>query len=432
MTATLVVCPECGSPVAPGRLSCQSCGTLLASVVGSTHRYSPPVVDPMLPEVDEDRPLASARRADGEADLVATTIPPANLVEAQPPVPPTQPAKRTPRRLPRPRSATPAAAAPAATPSTAVDLEAQASIFGPVPTVAPPILQSWAGSAGSAGSTSGDPSTAVATVTAASTASVKTTASRQPRPPRNQPTVASTAHTNGSTAIGTSNVAVAAPAGSVAGSYLAPSATYAAPVVDRPAEARSTRPRAAGAPTAPPGTAPAVAPTWPSPTSPVAPAGDQNGSFASRGSTATAAPTAAVAGATTTRRMSDWLVIGGATLAIFSFVLPWATDGVFGSKGIGYTAEWGLANLGHLFLVVTALAILLLHVFANSVPVWIRSGVLPTAVGGLLGGLAFAYYARPFGGGTGVAVLLAGAVLLLVGGAVASRPERNEAAAPSV
>ena len=108
-----------------------------------------------------------------------------------------------------------------------------------------------------------------------------------------------------------------------------------------------------------------------------------------------------------------------------SFVLPWATDGVLGSNGIGYTAQWGLANGGHLLLIAAAAIVLLLHLGSSPVPGWVRSSVLPLAVGGLLAGLAFAYYARPFGGGSGVAVLLAGAVLLLVGGLLASRPGRN-------
>jgi hypothetical protein len=81
---------------------------------------------------------------------------------------------------------------------------------------------------------------------------------------------------------------------------------------------------------------------------------------------------------------------------------------------------------------VAAAVVLVLQLVQNPVPGWIRSSVLPIAVGGLLGGLAFAYYARPFGGGTGVAVLLAGAVLLVVGGVAASRAERNETSVPTV
>jgi Flp pilus assembly protein TadB len=152
---------------------------------------------------------------------------------------------------------------------------------------------------------------------------------------------------------------------------------------------------------------------------------------ASNGTIAAGRGTTAQAG-DTGRSIAEWLVIGGSTLAIVSFVLPWATDGVLGSNGIGYTAQWGLANGGHLVLIVATSILLLLHLGSTPVPGWIRTSVLPLAVGGLLAGLAFAYYARPFGGGTGVAVLLAGAVLLLVGGVAASRPGRNVAGVSSV
>jgi hypothetical protein len=134
----------------------------------------------------------------------------------------------------------------------------------------------------------------------------------------------------------------------------------------------------------------------------------------------------------TARRVADWLVIGGSVLAIVSFVLPWATDGVIGSFGTGFTADWGLANPGHLLLIAAAIAVLLLHAIDNPVPDWFRSGALPLLVGGVLAGLAFAYYARPAGGGAGVAVLLAGAVVLIVGGMLASRPERHESSTPTV
>ena len=139
MTATSVVCPDCGSPVAPGRLSCQSCGTLLASVVGSSRREPWAATPASLPEIDEDRPLASARapEPDHTPAPVSTTA-----VEA-PPAP-----KRGPRRLTRPKApSAPAAPAKAryvksapADPMPPID---QTALFGPVPTVAPPILQSW-------------------------------------------------------------------------------------------------------------------------------------------------------------------------------------------------------------------------------------------------------------------------------------------------
>ena len=393
MTATSVVCPECGSPVAPGRLSCQSCGTLLASVVGSDRRPSWTPASSTLAEIDEDLPLASALGDDGAA------IAPAVVADVAEPAPAP---KRGPRRLSRPKPATPAApAAPAKaryvkSPPDDVPPPDPTSLFGPVPSVAPPILHDWSEDAG------GSNGVAVAAAPVAAAPALAPAAALAPLPP----------------AVRQQRPVGTAP---VPGSYLAPSATYVAPIASRPAP----MPPAAPAATA-----------WPSSRAPLpAAAANGNGAY---GATAPAAgalvasATAPAADAATGRGLSDWLALGGSVLVIISFVLPWATDGVIGSRGTGFTADWGLANPGHLILIVAAIAVLVLQVVDNPVPVWVRSAALPLIVGGILTGLAFAYYARPSGGGSGVAVLLAGALLLLVSGVLASRPQRNGAGAPTV
>jgi hypothetical protein len=382
MTATSVVCPECGSPVAPGRLSCQGCGTLLASVVGSERRPSWTGASSDAADIDEDRPIASARSGDPlpEPDPVPE-VAVATAVAAEP-APAT---KRGPRRLTRPK--VPAAPSKAryvkgspADPVPPVDTEA---LFGPVPNVAPPILHDWAD--------------APAAPNGAAPAAANG---------------AATATTNGSASARAAGAA--ATAAPLAGAYLAPSATYVAP----PIATRSA--------VAPP---PAV-PAWPAAPGSPAPATASGGNGASSIATAAAAPAASEQ--VTARRVADWLIIGGSVLAIVSFLLPWATDGVIGSFGTGFTADWGLANPGHLLLIAAAVAVLLLHTFDNPVPDWFRSGALPLLLGGVLAGLAFAYYARPAGGGAGVAVLLAGAVVLIVGGMLASRPQRHVSGAPTV
>lgn len=371
MTATSVVCPECGSPVAPGRLSCQSCGTLLASVVGSGR---PPIwatASAELPEIDEDRPIASARPPE-------TSPGPAPVAE-----PATAP-KRAPRRLPRPKPVAPTAPTKGrfvknllSDPAPPID---QAALFGPVPSVAPPILHDW---------------------------------SDRPTDPA------------AASAMPTAQRAAGSGDGPLAGAYLAPSATYAAPVAVGQVVERAPRPSQPGLaqPT------PTAAPAWPSVLQPAAVA-SYGGNGASGAPSTAGAPAKAAAGVA--RRLSDWLVIGGSTLAIVSFVLPWATDGVIGAVGSGYLANWGLANPGHLLLVAAAVAVLLLELVDNSVPAWFRSGALPLLVGGIMAGLAFAYYARPAGGGAGVAVMLAGALVLIGGGLMASRPGRHESGSPGV
>ena len=271
------------------------------------------------------------------------------------------------------------------------------SLFGPVPTVAPPILHDWSEDAGASNGVAVPPApVAAASLVAAPALAPRTPAVRQQRP------------------VGTAPVP---------GSYLAPSATYVAPIASRPVP----MPPAAPAATA-----------WPSASRAPLPAGAANGNGAygatapAAGALVASAATAPVADAATGRGLSDWLALGGSVLVIISFVLPWATDGVIGSRGTGFTADWGLANPGHLILIVATVAVLVLQVVDNPVPVWVRSAALPLIVGGILTGLAFAYYARPSGGGSGVAVLLAGALLLLVSGVLASRPQRNGAGAPIV
>jgi hypothetical protein len=369
MTATSVVCPECGSPVAPGRLSCQSCGTLLASVVGSGR---PPLwasASAELPEIDEDRPLASARPLDpssgpsaGAEPTTATRRAPRRLPRTKAPAEPAVPAKARYVKNPRPDPAPP------------ID---QTALFGPVPSVAPPILHGW----------SDGP-----------------------------------AHPVGASEPAAPTAGRAAPGASaaLAGAYLAPSATYAAPIADVVASRAPWRAQ----PTLTP------APAGPSALQPAAPALAYGGNGASGAPSTTAAPAKPAAG--TARRLSGWLVIGGSTLAIVSFVLPWATGGVIGAEGSSYLANWGLANPGHLLLIAAVVAVLLLELVDSPVPGWFRSGALPLLVGGIMAGLAFAYYARPAGGGAGVAVMLAGGLVLIGGGLTASRPDRNGPGSPSV
>ena len=364
MTTTLVVCPECGSPVAPGRLSCQSCGMLLAAVVGAERRPAAAAATTSLPEIDEDRPLAAFMPAEAA---------PAPVRSVETPAP-----RRGPRRLSRSKPA-PEQATARNVPGTeaTVQVPEQTSIFGTAPAAAP--ARDWS-----------EPSAG----------------------PASQP------FDGGGSG---------PPSGAMPGAYLAPVSN-----VCRSAGAsggRTQRPGQLWAQPWSPGCAnpapfsPAAA-TWAAQQA-MSPPGASNGTIpAQRGTTAPTEDTG--------RSIAEWLVIGGSTLAIVSFVLPWATDGVLGSNGIGYTAQWGLANGGHLLLVAAAAIVLLLHLGSAPVPAWIRTSVLPVAVGGLLAGVAFAYYARPFGGGTGVAVLLAGAVLMLVGGLLASRPGRNATGASTV
>ncbi len=132
------------------------------------------------------------------------------------------------------------------------------------------------------------------------------------------------------------------------------------------------------------------------------------------------------------RELPSGMALVGSALAIASFLLPFATDGVLGTSGIGYFGNWGFGNPGYLLLVLAALAVVAVDLFPERSPAWIRSGLLPLLVGAVLLGVAFTYFARPFGGGTGVTVLLLGAIVMLGGGLVGLVVERHATPPPSV
>jgi hypothetical protein len=384
MTATSVVCPDCGSPV---------------SVVGAVRPQPWAATPPSLPDIDEDGPIASARPIE-PAPLPAPTEPQA--------VEPAPAAKRGPRRLTRSKApAAPPAPAKAryvAAPPDPTPPIDQTALFGPVPNVAPPILHDW--------SAASPPTNGAASVEAAPAAPRPPAVPREPATPREASATLSPADPLAPAVTAAAFASTATASRPVAGSYLAPSATYASPISSRTAPTPAAW---SGATRALP----------PDPTA----GGNGSSSAASRGPVAAPAPEREAVGS---RHLTDWLTIGGSVLVIVSFFLPWATDGVIGSLGSGFTANWGLANPGHLVLIGAAAVVLILHAFSNTIPTWFRSGVLPLLVGGILAGLAFAYYARPAGGGAGVAVMLAGALVLIGGGMLACRPERHATGASRV
>lgn len=360
MAANAVVCPECGSAVPSGRLSCASCGALLASVTGAKRRtIVTEAQDRGSEPFDEDRPIGTAEPKPALEPAPepepATTAEPATAVE---------PAAE-PEPEPEPAAAVEPAPEPEPVGSPHVEPPAAASAEPQPARGVPSILHEWTG-----------PEPEAPSDAAAPAGSPPGPAAIPPGPP---------------------------PAPAIPGAYLAPSAMFASPISPPPQPASSGL-----------AAAPVVAP----PASP---------SVRSRAATVLGGVSVAIP-----RELPDWLAIAGSALAIASFPLPWATDGVIGASGIGYFANWGLANPGHLLLVLAALVVLVLSVFPNRLPGWIRTGVLPLVVGGVLLGLAFAYHARPFGGGTGVTVLLVAALVLLIGGLVGVRPGRNESGPPSV
>lgn len=124
------------------------------------------------------------------------------------------------------------------------------------------------------------------------------------------------------------------------------------------------------------------------------------------------------------------VVVAGATVAAIGFLLPWAN--VLAGAGLigGYFTQWGLAGPGHWIVLVVLGG---LAIVAGSGPRSARGAVGLGAVAGatLLVGLLWPYLFGVLGRSVGVWVVLAGAVVLLLGGAL-DRLARHGAERPAV
>jgi len=138
--------------------------------------------------------------------------------------------------------------------------------------------------------------------------------------------------------------------------------------------------------------------------------------------------------------LAGWLVAVGAVVAGLSVLLPWAAPQhtLIGATTLDLSASyfdsWGLAAPWSFVLVLITGALLVLALWPNRVPRWIRGGVLPVLVGGLLLGIDWVYSSASaaFGGGIGLVLLLVGAAVMALGGAVELRPRRHGPSEPGV
>jgi hypothetical protein len=126
---------------------------------------------------------------------------------------------------------------------------------------------------------------------------------------------------------------------------------------------------------------------------------------------------------------SGWATAVGGGLAALAVVLPWAKNGVSGGQlSPGYLGQWGLANPAYLLLLGAGLAMLLVTILPNRLPRALREVALPLVLGGFLLGLVWSYATGPFGTGLGVGTMLVGAGLLVTGGALGLRSSRRSLA----
>jgi hypothetical protein len=140
-----------------------------------------------------------------------------------------------------------------------------------------------------------------------------------------------------------------------------------------------------------------------------------------------AGPAAAAAPADRQARFAEfvgWLSVAGAAFGAVGFLLPWGMV-VIGSSGVGYFDRWGLSGPGHLIVALAMLAILGLALVKNIIPVWIRTGLIGLGVGAYLLGLVWPYVFALPGTGPGAVIAAIGAVALTVAGLLALVNDRH-------
>lgn len=414
MATRTVVCPECADPVPYGRLSCPTCGSLLASVAGEASREasgepSSPAPGPAAasPSRSAARPASSGRAANQA--LRPDSPPPRSASVAAPQVdaapPPALPAPAGVRTPPRRRVPTRAGdgALPAAGPAWPVP-EAARGHGGPNGAPAP---------AFAAPSTNG------------SLVPHRDSNSRQPAPaPRagSQPGVAAGLLPG----LPFDAAVVNGPPEPTwrpqpAGAYLPPSAVFAARTPQVPIGGALRARRATGGSDV---ASDDAGVSWPG----AAPAANGAG-------IAEQAPEAAAADASLLADMpfdipatvADWLVAAGSGVAAIGFLLPWSAN-VIGAKGIGtYLDAWGLASPPNFIVLLLAMGTLALTIIPNRVPIWLRTGIFGLLLGGVLLGLVWPYLVGGWAGGAQIGVLgeTVAAFLLIVGGILVQRPDRH-------
>jgi hypothetical protein len=130
--------------------------------------------------------------------------------------------------------------------------------------------------------------------------------------------------------------------------------------------------------------------------------------------------------------LPGWLVASGAAIATIGFFLPWAHR-LISSSGEGYFSAWGLGAVMHLPVFVATLVTLGLAVLPNQVSGWLRAGVLPLVLGGVLLGLAWPYlFIGPLRGQFGSVLEAFAGLILVAGGILALRADRHAGGPPRV
>jgi hypothetical protein len=396
-----IVCPECGAEVPAGRLSCAACGTLIASVAGSTRRSAnagPAADDPNAPLGDAlDAVAASAQHArdltawttgmDAAEDLPnAAAQVGARPTAAPPPTPPVL--KDWTGPMPVGVVTPPAGAAP----------------IPPLPTWTPP---AW---------TAPEPAPAPVSSAAEPAAGAVSPDESWDSGPADDELVHVHEHDRVAGAMPTPDLSAEPswpPSASVPGAYVAPAIvpTAAATIKGHPATATSIAAAAVAD-----GTLTSI---------PAAPRPDRWYSVPGPAKDASSAPGKAGLFSDlpfrTPRDLPAWMAAIGSLIGAIGFVLPFSSSLVIGG-GIEdtLTGRWGLSNPANLVVMVLSIALLFVTLIPSRIPVSIRGAVLPILLGGWFLGILWSYATGPFGLGVGVDALGVAGVVLIIGGALAA------------
>lgn len=382
MATKTVVCPECDSPLAPGRFSCSVCGALVASVATMPRPFAP--VDAVAPRVEVEVAPATAEGAAWPADLMAPAEATAQAVAPVATAPVPQPSAPAPAAVRKTRT-TPALPR---RPKAAIAADGASERNGgpsleptPAPVAAPPT--SWV-LAAPARPERADPGPHV-----------------QP-PPAQAPSWPDRPVWPPARAIDAVAPPVEPAAARVpAGAYLPPSAVLP------PAEALPL-PGAARAHAIDPQAGTADSDRW------RLQLGDGAGPLGLPTDVATR------------------IVLLGAGISLLGFLLPWA-DIVIGSGLMdGYVAQWGLAGPGHPLILMLVAGLFGLTLIVERLPRWARLGLPSIGLACLLIGLAWPYLAGPFDASIGVYVVAIGAMVMIVGGLLDRIASRHVEAVASV
>lgn len=400
MATKTVVCPECGSSAAPGRYACADCGALLAAVAATPRAYGagpepapvaapiapePATQPPFAPDPTTESPIAAAAQSPAAQPVAAvgseleqpaaSETPTSSGADGDTPVAP-----RTPRYLPsngrpsRPRagaeppwidvaawddeignaSGLDAAAASAATAPGALALDDDTAVTPP-DAVAPERAANVLDAA----------APAVVAPLAAASLGATSPATWPPAGDRGPLPMPATR--------------------TPAGAYLPPSAVLDA--LD-----------------------PAAAPG----------AADRGAARAKRsgasGGTARGLDLRRALGSLDLADDTPRAVIAvGAAIAAIGFLLPWAN--VLAGAGLlgGYFTQWGLAGPGHWIVIALLLGVVVIALAGAPTARW-PVGLGAIALAALLVGMTWPYLFGVLGRSVGVWVVIAGALVLVVGG----------------